>query len=104
MAMLICLIRSSIIHVMMLAMVRRPSLLVETSLDGVHWVEHGPDTDTDGRKVNNFAADNTMKTIDLSDPNTGSDTIGARYIRFTALAVSRYVLLRKRDHAICRCR
>ena len=44
-----------------------------------------PDTDTDGRKVNNFAADNTMKTIDLSDPNTGSDTIGARYIRFTAL-------------------
>ena len=60
-------------------------LVVETSLDGVHWVEHGPDTDTDGRKVNNFAADNTMKTIDLSDPNTGSDTIGARYIRFTAL-------------------
>ena len=61
-------------------------MLVETSLDGVHWIQHGPDTDTDGRKVNNFAADNTMKTIDLSDPNTGSETIGARYIRFTALA------------------
>ncbi len=61
-------------------------MLVETSLDGVNWIQHGPDTDTDGRKVNNFAADNTMKTIDLSDPNTGSDTIGARYIRFTALA------------------
>ena len=61
-------------------------MLVETSLDGVHWIQHGPDTDTDGRKVNNFATDNTMKTIDLSDPNTGSETIGARYIRFTALA------------------
>ena len=60
-------------------------MLVETSLDGVHWIQHGPDTDANGNKVNNFAADNTTKTIDLSDPNTGSDTIGARYIRFTAL-------------------
>ena len=48
-------------------------------------VEHGPDTDTDGRKVNNSYTDNTMKTIDLSDLNTGSDNDSARYIRFTAL-------------------
>lgn len=48
---------------------------VETSLDGVNWVDQG---------THNWNRDNTTKTIELSDRETGS--IGARYIRFTPLA------------------
>lgn len=50
---------------------------VETSLDGVNWVDQG---------THNWSLDSTTKLIDLKDPNTGVASIGARYIRFTPLA------------------
>ncbi len=50
---------------------------VETSLDGVNWVDHG---DFD------FALDATTKTIDLSYPTTSLTAIGARYIKFVPKA------------------
>lgn len=50
---------------------------VETSLDGVNWVDHG---DFD------FARDATAKTIDLSYPTTQLTAIGARYIKFVPKA------------------
>lgn len=61
---------------------------VETSLDGVNWVQHG-----DGGSSVNADADlsfvmernGEVKTLNLSDPNTGAESIGARYIRFTPL-------------------
>lgn len=57
---------------------------LETSLDGVHWIEHGTE-EADGRKAFNLERNAETKTLDLSDPNTGDSAIGARYIRFTAL-------------------
>lgn len=65
------------------------SVLVETSLDGVNWVKHGDtgsstDADADLSFDRERSAD--MWTWDLSDPNTGSGSIGARYIRITPLA------------------
>lgn len=50
---------------------------VETSLDGVNWVDQG---------THNWNLDSKTKTIDLIDPNTKASSIGARYIRFTPLA------------------
>ena len=61
---------------------------VETSLDGVNWVVHGESgssTDPNSNLSYTFARNGEMKTIDLRDPNTGDDSIGARYVRFTAL-------------------
>lgn len=65
------------------------SALVETSLDGVNWVKHGDggsstDADADLSYDRERSAD--MWTWDLNDPNTGSKSIGARYIRITPLA------------------
>ena len=62
---------------------------VETSLDGVNWVQHGDSessVDPDASLSYNWAGDKTMKTIELRDPNTNTDSIGARYIRLTPLA------------------
>ena len=50
---------------------------VETSLDGVNWVDHG---DFD------FVRDATTKTMDLSYPGTSLTAIGARYIKFVPKA------------------
>ncbi|HIZ12815.1 MAG TPA: discoidin domain-containing protein [Candidatus Mediterraneibacter stercorigallinarum] len=64
-------------------------MLVETSLDGVNWVKHGDDgssTDADADLSFVMESSSDTKTLDLSDPNTGSDSIGARYVRFTPLA------------------
>lgn len=65
------------------------SALVETSLDGVNWVKHGDagsSTDADADLSFDRARSSDMWTWDLTDPNTGSDSIGARYIRITPLA------------------
>ncbi len=65
------------------------SALVETSLDGVNWVRHGDagsSTDADADLSFDRARSSDMWTWDLTDPNTGSDSIGARYIRITPLA------------------
>jgi alpha-glucosidase (family GH31 glycosyl hydrolase) len=59
---------------------------VETSLDGVNWIQHGDQTDADGNKYFQLAQDATTKKLDLGDPNTSAGSIGARYIRFTPLA------------------
>lgn len=59
---------------------------VETSLDGVHWIAHGNAQEANGGKVFEFPQNADMKTLELSDPNTNDPAIGARYIRFTALA------------------
>lgn len=62
---------------------------VETSLDGVNWVQHGDtesSADADADLSYNMVRSSAMKTLDLRDPNTGADAIGARYIRFTPLA------------------
>lgn len=59
---------------------------VETSLDGVHWIQHGDQTKADGTKYYKLAVDATTKNLNLKDENVNSETIGARYIRFTALA------------------
>lgn len=61
-------------------------MMVETSLDGVNWIQHGDQTDGEGNKYFQLASDKTAKKLDLSDPNTVTDSIGARYIRFTPLA------------------
>ena len=60
-------------------------MMVETSLDGVNWIQHGDQTDGDGNKYFQMERSADMKTLDLSDPNTGAGSIGARYIRFTPL-------------------
>lgn len=65
------------------------SVLIETSLDGVNWVKHGDtgsSTDAEADLSFNRARSADMWTWDLSDPNTESDSIGARYIRITPLA------------------
>mgnify|MGYP005755030313 FL=1 len=65
------------------------SALVETSLDGVNWVKHGDagsSTDADADLSFDRARSADMWTWDLTDPNTGADSIGARYIRITPLA------------------
>lgn len=65
------------------------SVLVETSLDGVNWVKHGSEgssTDADADMSFDRARSSEMWTWDLKDPNTGADSIGARYIRITPLA------------------
>ena len=65
------------------------SALVETSLDGVNWVRHGDagsSTDADADLSFDRARSADMWTWDLTDPNTGADSIGARYIRITPLA------------------
>ncbi|MDM8236102.1 discoidin domain-containing protein [[Ruminococcus] torques] len=65
------------------------SVLVETSLDGVNWVKHGDagsSTDADADLSFDRALSADMWTWDLTDPNTGADSIGARYIRITPLA------------------
>ena len=65
------------------------SALVETSLDGVNWVKHGDagsSTDADADLSFDRARSAEMWTWDLTDPNTGADSIGARYIRITPLA------------------
>lgn len=62
---------------------------VETSLDGVNWVQHGDSessVDPDANLSYNWNGDATTKTIELRDPNTDTDSIGARYIRLTPLA------------------
>ena len=61
-------------------------MMVETSLDGVNWIQHGDQPDGDGNKYFQLASDKTAKKLELSDPNTGKGFIGARYIRFTPLA------------------
>ena len=61
-------------------------MMVETSLDGVNWIQHGDRTDGEGNKYFQLASDKTAKQLELSDPNTGTGSIGARYIRFTPLA------------------
>lgn len=65
------------------------SALVETSLDGVNWVKHGDagsSTDADADLSFDRARSADMWAWDLTDPNTGADSIGARYIRITPLA------------------
>lgn len=65
------------------------SVLVETSLDGVNWVKHGDagsSMDADADLSFDRARSADMWTWDLTDPNTGADSIGARYIRITPLA------------------
>ena len=65
------------------------SVLVETSLDGVNWVKHGDagsSTDADADMSFDRRSSVDMWTWDLNDPNTGVDSIGARYIRITPLA------------------
>lgn len=62
---------------------------VETSLDGVNWVQHGSESSSTALDANlsyTLSNDSSMKTLNLRDPNTGDDSIGARYIRFTPLA------------------
>ena len=62
---------------------------METSLDGVNWVKHGDagsSTDADADLSFDRARSADMWTWDLTDPNTGADSIGARYIRITPLA------------------
>ena len=62
---------------------------VETSLDGINWVQHGDtesSTAADADLSYNMVRSKDMKTLDLRDPNTGDDSIGARYIRLTPLA------------------
>ena len=62
---------------------------VETSLDGVNWVQHGDSESSVDPNANlsyNWNLDATTKTIELRDPNTKTDSIGARYIRLTPLA------------------
>ena len=62
---------------------------VETSLDGVNWVQHGnseSSVDPNANLSYNWNLDATTKTIKLRDPNTKTDSIGARYIRLTPLA------------------
>lgn len=59
---------------------------VETSLDGVNWIQHGNQTDADGNKYFAMTWDASTKTLDLSNPNNDSGSIGARYIRITPLA------------------
>lgn len=61
-------------------------MMVETSLDGVNWIQHGDRTDEDGNKYFQMKQNSDTKRLDLSDPNTGAQSIGARYIRFTPLA------------------
>ncbi len=61
-------------------------MMVETSLDGVNWIQHGDQTDGEGNKYFQMAQNAETKKLDLSDPNTGAASIGARYIRFTPLA------------------
>ena len=61
-------------------------MIVETSLDGVHWIQHGNKMDANGNKYYHCTPDASMKVIDLSDPfrtDEKKDYIGARYIRFT---------------------
>ena len=61
-------------------------MIVETSLDGVHWLQHGNKMDAKGNKYYHCTPDATMKVIDLSDPfktDNQKQYIGARYIRFT---------------------
>ena len=60
-------------------------MMVETSLDGVNWIQHGDQTDGDGNKYFQMERSADMKKLDLSDPNTGAESIGARYLRFTPL-------------------
>ncbi len=60
-------------------------MMVETSLDGVHWIQHGDSTDASGNKFFDWEVNDKVKVMDLSDPAINSKTIGARYIRFTAL-------------------
>lgn len=58
---------------------------VETSLDGKHWIQHGNKEDQSG-KYYEWERSGEAKLIDLSDPNIAdSNSIGARYIRFTPL-------------------
>ena len=62
---------------------------VETSLDGVNWAQHGDggsSTDPDAGLSFNMAQNSDTKPLNLTDPNTEADSIGARYIRFTPLA------------------
>ena len=62
---------------------------VETSLDGVNWVQHGDSESSVDPNANlsyNWDLDSTTKKIELRDPNTKTDSIGARYIRLTPLA------------------
>ena len=62
------------------------NMIVETSLDGIHWIQHGNKMDAKGNKYFACKPDATMKTIDLSDPfktDASKQYIGARYIRFT---------------------
>lgn len=62
---------------------------VETSLDGVNWVQHGDggsSTDPDAGLSFNMERNSDTKLLNLNDPNTEADSIGARYIRFTPLA------------------
>lgn len=60
---------------------------VETSLDGKTWIQHGNKEDGNGGKYFEWTQSADTKLIDLSDPNLyDSNSIGARYIRFTPLA------------------
>lgn len=62
---------------------------VETSLDGVNWVQHGGNESSVDPNANlsfSLAQNSDMKTLNLKDPNTKTDSIGARYIRLTPLA------------------
>lgn len=61
-------------------------MMVETSLDGVNWIQHGGQTDGNGNKYFQMDQNSATKILDLSDPNTNAASIGARYIRFTPLA------------------
>ena len=58
---------------------------VQTSLDGVHWINHGNTEKEDGTKYFHFERSAEMKHLDLTDPYKTDDSkqyIGARYIRF----------------------
>lgn len=60
---------------------------VETSLDGVNWVYHGDtgSSTTDDTLAFNMPRNAEIKLLNLTDPNTKEDHIGARYVRFTPL-------------------
>ena len=58
---------------------------VLTSLDGVHWINHGNTADENGKKYFHFDRSAEMKHLELTDPYKTDDNanyIGARYIRF----------------------
>ena len=60
-------------------------MFVETSLDGVHWIQHGNKLDAKGNKYYHCTPNAAMKRIELGDPYKSDETkryIGARYIRF----------------------